>query len=83
MISDTLPLGPRRTAVAKAEIEVTVAESLVDMAIDAQDWPLVTTQWARVLVARAKVQDLLTMWIMNVPGAAEFFDTKESAGGAR
>ncbi len=81
MISDTLPLGPRRDAVAKAEMEEVVSISLLDLAIDSEDWPLAMVAWEQIQVARRRVQELMDMWIMNVPGAAEFFDSKEKAGG--
>ncbi len=82
MISDTLPLGPRRTAVAKAERDVIIAEANLNLAIDNRDWGQTPQLLAQLRAARSKVDDVLAMWIMDIPGAAEFFNPKEKAGGA-
>lgn len=82
MISDTLPLGPRRTAVAKAELEVMVAEANMNLALDDRDWPLVAYLWPLLQAARAEVDRLLQVWIMDIPGAEEFFQAKERASDA-
>jgi hypothetical protein len=76
MVSETLPLGPRRTAVSRAEVEIVVAQEKMDLALDTRDWSGVTEAYAELLVARAEVERLLKAWILDIPGATEFFDPK-------
>lgn len=73
-LSETLPLGPRRTAVEKAEREVLVAEEVFNLAIDNRDWLLASQLLAELRQKRAEVDRLLTVWILDLPGAEEWRD---------
>lgn len=81
MIADTLPMGPRRTAVARAEVEVTVAQEKLDLAMDNQDWADAVVALAQLRTAREGVNRILTQWILDIPGAEEFFNPKETKTG--
>lgn len=81
MIADSMPIGPRRTAVAKAEVEVIVAQEKLDLAIDNRNWAEATAFLAEVRAAREARDQILNMWILQVPGAEEFFNPKESRTG--
>ena len=83
MIADTLPIGPRRTAVARAEVEVTVAEENLDLAIDNGDWADAVVRLKELRDARQERDRILGMWILAVPGAEEFFNPKETQTGDR
>lgn len=72
VIADTLPLGPRRTAVAKAEVEVTVARETLNLAIDNRNWAEAVTALAAVRKAQDKVAAVLSTWILDIPGAEEW-----------
>lgn len=72
MISETLPLGPRRTAVARAEVEVTVAEEKLDLAIVNGNWDDAVTALAELRKARDAVSKVLETWILDLPGAEEW-----------
>jgi hypothetical protein len=76
MVSETMPLGPRRTAVSRAEVDVTVFTETLNLALDNKDWIGATLALAELRKARAEVDRLLTAWILDIPGAAEFFDPK-------
>lgn len=77
MIADNLPTGPRQRAVAKAEVEVTVAQELLDLAIDNQDWSGAVTALEELRAARATVDRLMRTWVLDLPGAEEFFHPRE------
>lgn len=81
MIADSMPIGPRRTAVAKAEVEVTVAEEKLDLAIFNRDWVEATALLSELRAAREARDEILDMWILQVPGAEEFFNPKEPRSG--
>lgn len=81
MIADSLPVGPRQRAVAKAEVEVTVAQEKLDLAIDNQDWADAVTALAELRAARAIVDRTLSTWVLDLPGAEEFFHPKETRTG--
>lgn len=74
MLADNMPLGPRRDNVAKAEQEVTIAQAVLDMAIDNGDWLGATMALAQLRAARDKVQEIMGTWILDLPGAPEFFE---------
>jgi hypothetical protein len=77
MIADTMPTGPRRTAVAKAEVEVTVAQDVLNMAIDNRDWGGAVAALAQLREARNAVAKVLVTWIGDLPGAEEWANPKE------
>lgn len=81
MISETLPLGPRRTAVARAEVEVTVAQEVMNLAIDARSWDDAAAALAQLRDARAAVDKVLNAWILDLPGAAEWANPREKRSG--
>jgi hypothetical protein len=81
VLADSMPLGPRRTAVAKAEVEVLVAQEKLDLAIDNQDWRDAVTALADLQSAREERDRVMKMWILDIPGAEEFFHPKEKASG--
>lgn len=79
MIADSLPMGPRQQAVAKAEVEVTVAQEKFDLAIDTGNWADAVAALAELRAARATVDQVLITWVMDLPGAEEFFHPRERA----
>lgn len=81
MIADSLPTGPRQKAVAKAEVDVVVAQEKLDLAIDNQDWADAVTALAELRAARATVDRILRTWVMDLPGAEEFFHPRETRTG--
>lgn len=81
MLADTMPLGPRRTAVAKAEVEVIVAENNLNLAIDNRDWADAVAALAELTAARKERDRIVGMWILDIPGAEEFFHPKEMTTG--
>lgn len=80
MIAESLPVGPRQRAVAKAEVEVTVAQEKFDLAIDSREWADAVEALRELRAARATVDQILITWILDLPGAEEFFHPKGSAG---
>lgn len=81
MISDTLPLGPRRTAVARAEVEVTVAQERLNLAIDSRDWVGAAGALLELRNARDAVAKVMRTWILDLPGAEEWANPKETSQG--
>ena len=81
MMADAMPIGPRQKAVAKAEIEVLVAQEKLDLAIDNRDWPDASAALAELRQARGERDRLLSVWILDIPGAEEYFHPKEMKTG--
>lgn len=80
MIAETLPTGPRQRAVAKAEVDVVVAEEKLDLAIDNGDWADAVAALQELRTARGVVDQVLATWVLDLPGAEEYFHPKEKTG---
>lgn len=70
-------------AVAKAEVEVLVAQENLDLAIDNRHWADATAALGALRKAREERDRMVSVWILDIPGAEEFFHPKEKADGAR
>lgn len=79
MMSDALPIGPRRDAVQSVERDIEVGLGIMDMAIDDHDMPMayVTLQYVKGL--RRAAAKLMVCPIHEIPGAAESLREQDRA----